>query len=146
MIDRSRSGIGELVAAIITVIVGIILTVSFGWMVSAVATPILAFLLLRLGGMQTKILRAEVGIEALCKSCGGKLTWIPQHSRYYCHQCGKYPPTCPTCGKDLFWIPQYDRLYCKDCQSYAEDLERLKKPAARKEKPRRTRMKRDITT
>jgi predicted RNA-binding Zn-ribbon protein involved in translation (DUF1610 family) len=117
-------GIKELAASLIIIAAGIILTIIFGWMIAAVITPIFAFFLFRLVSYPAEGKAHKIDVEHLCGSCGGKLTWIPQHSRYYCHQCAKYPPTCPKCGKDLSWVREYSRFYCNTCKKYVEDREK----------------------
>ena len=113
----------EIIVTIITVAVGVILTLSFGWMISMVITTIMAFFLFKLVNIEGQMSEPTIGVEELCSTCGGRLTWAQEHSRYYCYQCQKYPPLCPSCGKDLFWITQYSRLYCNDCQKYVEPEE-----------------------
>ena len=120
-------GIKELAASLIIVVAGIILTILTGWMIAAIITPIFAFFLFRLVSSQAAIKQRTTDVEALCGSCGEKLTWIPEHSRNYCHQCAKYPPTCPKCGKDLSWVREYSRFYCNTCQQYVEDQEKKEK-------------------
>ena len=93
-------------------------------MIAAIITPIFAFFLFKFVSNQTESKGYTTAVEALCGSCGGKLTWVPQHSRYYCHQCAKYPPTCTTCGKDLSWVREYSRFYCNTCKKYIEDQEK----------------------
>ncbi len=120
-------GIKELAASLIVVVAGIILTIIADWMIAAIITPIFAFFLFRLVDSQAGIKQCTSDVETLCGSCGGKLTWIPQHSRYYCHRCAKYPPTCPECGKDLSWVREYSRFYCNTCQKYVEDQEKTER-------------------
>ncbi|WP_455368864.1 hypothetical protein [[Eubacterium] cellulosolvens] len=123
----SEFGIKELTVSIIVVVAGIILTILAGWIIATIITPIFAFFLFRLVGSQAEIKQRKTNVETLCGSCEGKLTWIPQHSRYYCHQCAKYPPTCSKCGKDLSWVREYSRFYCNTCQQYVEDKEKTEK-------------------
>jgi hypothetical protein len=120
----------ELVASLITVGVATLLTISFGWMVSAVATPLFAFFFFRFFGSRKEAKKTH--IDSLCRECNQKLTWVPEYSRYYCYTCQKYPPKCPTCERDLFWIPQYNRLYCNTCQKYVEEKKEKPKLHAKK--------------
>jgi hypothetical protein len=116
----------EFVASLITIGVATLFTISLGWMVSAVATPLFAFFFFRFLGSRKESKKA--GVDSLCSGCNQKLTWVPEYSRYCCYTCQKYPPKCPTCGRDLFWFPQYGSLYCNTCEKYVEE---------RKEEPKR---------
>ena len=127
-----KFGMGELIGSLVIVVIGIVLTLFVGWTYSALLTAIIAFFFFRLIGSLGQ--KESKSIKRLCKFCGEGLTWIPQHSRYYCNNCQQYPPICPDCGNDLFWIPQYNRLYCNTCQKYVEEQVKKKARVAKPKK------------
>ncbi|MCW3975481.1 MAG: hypothetical protein NWE86_04490 [Candidatus Bathyarchaeota archaeon] len=137
-----KFGIEELIGSLIIIVIGIVLTIFIGWTFSAFLTAIIAFFFFRFIGTLGQ--KESESFKSLCKFCGEELSWIPQHSRYYCNNCQKYPPTCPDCGKDLFWMPQYNRLYCNTCQKYLE--EQVKKKAGVEKPKKRSASKRKKQT
>ncbi len=106
----------ELIGSLIIVMIGLTITVLFGWIISALVTTIFAFFFFRF----MSSFKIESRMDNFCKNCGEKLSWIKQYSKYYCRNCQQYSPVCSACRKDLFWIPNYGQYYCNECQKYVK--------------------------